>query len=215
MNQVAKEELLRLIEGNMRFQQACLVDRSGELNFTRLSLAKEGQKPWAIVVGCSDSRVPVEKVFDSGLGELFVVRVAGNVADANVIASVEFAMTFWDIKLCVVLGHRSCGAVSQAFNPVGPSLSAHVDNLMQKIKFAAQHQIGPQGNPPDDMERIAKANSSYWQRHLMAVSPVVGQRVLDEKTLVAWAWYDTWTGLVHFDRKIIESYEVSAPKAAF
>ena len=106
----AQEALERLREGNQRFTSGV---RSVETLASPMRLAElaEGQQPFAIIVGCSDSRVPVETVFDQGLGDLFVVRVAGNVVMPSQLASVEFAVEMFGSRLVVVLGHSSCGAI--------------------------------------------------------------------------------------------------------
>src|SRR5207247_7649472 len=106
----AQEALDRLREGNLRFASN---QRGSDayLSHTRLAQLAEGQQPFAIVLGCSDSRVPAEIVFDQGLGDLFVIRVAGNIVAPSQIGSVEFAAARFGTRLVVVLGHSGCGAV--------------------------------------------------------------------------------------------------------
>src|SRR6185436_13322298 len=106
----ASEALKRLMEGNRRFVSG---DRSGEslTGQARRSELTTGQEPFAIILGCSDSRVPAELVFDQGLGDLFVIRVAGNIVASSQIGSVEFAAERFGTPLVVVLGHSQCGAV--------------------------------------------------------------------------------------------------------
>src|SRR5881397_486086 len=104
------EALVRLREGNRRFV-ASIADTAPALSETRRLALAEGQQPFAIVLGCSDSRVPAEIVFDQGLGDLFVIRVAGNIVASSQVGSVEFAAARFGTRLVVVLGHSQCGAV--------------------------------------------------------------------------------------------------------
>jgi carbonic anhydrase len=104
----ADEALARLVEGNKRFVEMKLTHPEQDIA-CRTTLAK-GQQPFAVILGCSDSRVPPEVIFDQGLGDLFVVRVAGNVADDIGIASIEYAVEHLGSRLIVVLGHERCGA---------------------------------------------------------------------------------------------------------
>src|SRR5690349_21481050 len=109
-----QEALAKLIKGNERFVTGLRSVESLASHLRRRELAESGQEPWAIVLSCSDSRVPAELVFDCGLGELFVVRVAGNIVAPSLIASVEFAAQSFGTPLCVVMGHSQCGAVGAA-----------------------------------------------------------------------------------------------------
>src|SRR5881397_1521654 len=104
------EALVRLREGNRRFV-ASMADTAPALSQTRRLALAEGQQPFAIVLGCSDSRVPAEIVFDQGLGDLFVIRVAGNIVAPSQVGSVEFAASRFGTRLVVVLGHSQCGAI--------------------------------------------------------------------------------------------------------
>lgn len=105
--------LARLMEGNRRFQQS--EQETGDISFgLRRRLAAEGQAPYAIIITCSDSRVPPEYIFSAGLGDLFVIRVAGNVMDSHQLGSVEYAAEHLMCRLVLVLGHTGCGAVEAA-----------------------------------------------------------------------------------------------------
>src|SRR5512135_862501 len=106
----AKEALGRLREGNRRFVSDSL-SRDAPANHARRRELESGQEPFAIILGCSDSRVPAEIVFDQGLGDLFVIRVAGNIVAPSLIGSVEFPAERFGTRLVVVLGHSRCGAV--------------------------------------------------------------------------------------------------------
>lgn len=117
MNRTAHDALSALKEGNQRFADGESIDR---FTAEERSVCVAGQKPWAVVVGCSDSRVPVEAVFDVGVGELFVVRTAGHVLTAAGMASVRFAVEVLGSRLIVVLGHEECGAVTAALKGGAP-----------------------------------------------------------------------------------------------
>jgi carbonic anhydrase len=130
----AKEALARLVTGNQRFM-------SGKARFPAIrkdilrNLAKEGQRPYATILGCSDSRVPVELLFDAGFGELFVIRVAGNVISPEVMGSMQYAGTILRTPLFVVLGHEGCGAVQAALaaKQKGMRQGRHIEALLANI----------------------------------------------------------------------------------
>src|SRR5881296_4625506 len=134
------EGLVRLQEGNRRFV-ASIADTGPALTQTpRLALA-EGQQPFAIILGCSDSRVPAELVFGQGFGDLFVIRVAGNIVAPSQVGSVEFAAERFETRLAVVVGHTQCGAVTATLEelrqPQGhesPNLRAIVDRIRPAIE---------------------------------------------------------------------------------
>lgn len=123
------EALKKMVEGNARFM-------NDDKSYTNWGAARRaeltgGQKPFAIVLGCSDSRVPPEHVFDQELGDIFVVRVAGNVVDSDEIASIEYAVAHLGTPLIIVLGHQSCGAVKAAID--GAKDTEYIINLVKKI----------------------------------------------------------------------------------
>ena len=132
----AREAIERLREGNRRFVSD---DPSGVTNVSQEELAElaAGQHPFAAIVGCSDSRVPVELVFDQGMGDLFVIRVAGNIISSSQIGSVEFAVMEFGTPLVVVMGHASCGAVAVTVDEImSPTdqLSPHLSSIVERIR---------------------------------------------------------------------------------
>lgn len=129
------EALKKLVDGNARFMKDDKTYSSNWGAARRAELTK-GQKPFAIVLGCADSRVPPEHVFDQELGDLFVVRVAGNVADTDEIASIEYAVAHLGTPLIIVLGHQSCGAVKATID--GAKDTEHIINLVKKIDPAVK-----------------------------------------------------------------------------
>lgn len=127
------EALQKLLDGNRNFVENKLTNAAMSDAATRASLAKS-QKPYAIILTCSDSRVPPEIVFDKGLGELFVVRVAGNIPDPVVLGSIEYAAEHLGSPLIMVLGHERCGAVTAAVDARGKSSgSANIDAILNEI----------------------------------------------------------------------------------
>jgi carbonic anhydrase len=132
----ADAALQRLMEGNKRFVKAHLINRSPTIKETRERLA-QGQKPYAIILSCSDSRVPPEIIFDETLGRLFVVRVAGNVIDPVVLGSIEYAVEHLGPSLIMVLGHEACGAVTSAYDAAG-KVGGNVDAVIEPIMPAVQ-----------------------------------------------------------------------------
>ncbi len=130
----ADEALQRLMEGNKHYVQSKLTNAAKSDSATRASLAKS-QKPYAVVLTCSDSRVPPELIFDKGLGELFVVRVAGNIPDPVVLGSIEYAVEHLGSSLVMVLGHERCGAVKATVDANGKSTgSANIDAIVKIIE---------------------------------------------------------------------------------
>ena len=182
MTQVsAAEAKLRLMEGNERFREnrsrgpGRLLDRHDQI--------REGQSPFAAVLACSDSRVAVEILFDTGLGELFVVRVAGNVANTSTIASIEYAVSVLGTKLVVVLGHEQCGAVRAAID--GVRASKHLGVLLDFIEPA----IG-QGTP----DQVAARNVELQLQRLISKSKIIRESGAEVVT----AFFHLQTGAVDF-----------------
>src|SRR5918995_670956 len=131
----AREALERLREGNRRFASG--VRSNDILASTRRSEVAAGQEPFAIVLGCSDSRVPAEIVFDQGLGDLFVIRVAGNIVAPSQVGSVEFAASRFGTRLVVVLGHSQCGAVSATLEELrrpSEEQSRNLQSIVDRIR---------------------------------------------------------------------------------
>ena len=131
----------RLMEGNRRWQQA-----GEEVDRIRRHTAEHGQQPWAIVIACSDSRVVPEQIFDAGLGELFVIRVAGNVMDRHQLGSVEYAAAHLHCRMILLLGHTGCGAVSAA-------LSGGGEGFIQYITDEILSAVGEERDPLRASER--------------------------------------------------------------
>jgi carbonic anhydrase len=153
------------------------------------------QHPIAIVVGCADSRVPPEAVFGQGIGDLFVIRVAGNVIDDDVLGSIEYAVEHLGVTLVVVLGHERCGAVKAALAPEAPG--AHLDALIGRIRKAIARAPRAEGDPVD---AAVRANVAGSVRDVQSSRPVIAPLVQAGKIKVIGARYDLDTGAVELVR---------------
>lgn len=194
VNLSAGEALERLQVGNERFVSDSPVrPRDGAARRKELVAA---QSPFATIITCADSRVPAELVFDQGLGDLFVIRVAGNISDDAVLGSVEYASLHLGVNLIVVMGHRSCGAVSAAVDNVdfdGPATHSHIDALIDAIRpavLAAQRQ----GND-DLLDRSIRQNAIMVAAEVRSSEPIVAG--LEEHGVeVRSAYYDLKSGKI-------------------
>jgi len=176
-----------LVDGNKRY--AACTARSGVTGELRANLVK-GQSPYAVIVGCSDSRVPVELVFDSGPGELFVIRTAGNVAGPLEIGSLEYAVVHLKSPLVVVLGHQHCGAVRAAVD--GGSHSPALQTVIQEITPCV-----PRERTGNVYEICENENIKHTLAKI-AANPVISKAVSEGTLRLAAAKYSLETGLVSF-----------------
>ncbi|MFB2878524.1 carbonic anhydrase [Floridanema aerugineum] len=159
----------------------------------RMTEVARGQNPFAIVLGCADSRVPPEIIFDQGLGDLFVIRVAGNIVDNAVAGSIEYAAKKLHTPLLVVLGHERCGAVTAAVK--GGELPGNIGTLVNAIKPAVK---SVQGLPGDLVENSIKANIRIVVSQLRSRQPIVSKLVKANKLKIVGARYDLDSGKVDF-----------------
>jgi len=176
-------ELLR--EGNARFVAGKTIEPDRSLATLR-SLAPQ-QAPWAALLGCADSRVPIEILYDQGFGDLFVVRVAGNIATSVEIASLEFGALVLGAKLINVLGHTNCGAVKAAL--AGGEVPGQISTLYQHIMPALEHH-------KMDLDAAIVANVRFQARQLRRASPVLGRLVTDGKLAIVGGVFDLESGVV-------------------
>jgi carbonic anhydrase len=183
----ADEALARLTEGNRRYRSG--KPRRRHRDPRRRNEVASAQHPIAAVLGCADSRVPPEIVFDQGLGDLFVVREAGNVADDHGLASLEYAVEHLGVRLIVVLGHERCGAVSAAVS--GSTAHGHLETLLDALRPAVVHAKAQPGDPVDNGVR---ANVARVVEDLRASKPVLASKVHDGSLKVVGARYDLETG---------------------
>ena len=183
------DSLARLVDGNKRFVAGTTThpDQSTE---RRTQLA-EGQHPFAIVLACADSRLSPELIFDEGLGDLFVIRNAGNLLDAHVIASMEYAVEHLHVPLIVVLGHTKCGAVTAAV--AGGELPGHLPSIAESLAPAVTMAKKKPGDAVDNAVRISARLS---MAALVGMEPIIGEAVKAGKVKVVAARYDIATGQV-------------------
>ena len=193
-NRDADAVLARLLEGNKRFARGELAHpgRKPE-DFAQLA---EGQLPIAVIVGCADSRVPPELIFDQGVGDLFVVRVAGNVisgAGALVKGSVEYGIAELAVRLIVVLGHSQCGAVKAAIKHIDAKdvLPGSLGELVETVKPAV---TAVKGKPGDPLENAIRANVERGVERLKGLEPTLADPVKKGKVKVVGAVYDLRSG---------------------
>jgi carbonic anhydrase len=196
-----REALERLREGNRRFASGA--HEAGASWDARRAETAQKQEPFAVVLGCADSRVPVELVFDQGLGDLFVIRVAGNVAGPSQIGSVEYAVEHLGTRLVVVLGHSRCGAVQATLDAIGQpaeSLSPSLQSIVECVRPAVEPLLG--ATRLDDraalVAQCVRANVRTAVDQLCEGSPSLEGLIRSEGLLVVGAEYSLDTGEVDF-----------------
>lgn len=198
----ATEALERLREGNRRFV-AGIRNNDALLGHMRRTELTQGQEPFAIILGCSDSRVPAELVFDQGLGDLFVIRVAGNIVSPSQVGSVEFAASRYGTRLVVVLGHSQCGAVLATLEELQQSADHRSRNLraiVDRIRPSFEGLMGTDlARDPGQLLHVAtRANVGVSVSHLRHGSEVLEELIENEGLLVVGAEYSLETGEVEF-----------------
>jgi carbonic anhydrase len=197
-----QQALARLIEGNERFTRG-LRSVEGLLAHSKMAdLAKNGQRPFAIVLTCSDSRAPVEMIFDQGLGDLFVVRVAGNVVAPSLLASIEFAAANFGSSLVLVLGHSLCGAVKATIehhkNHEAPLPSPHLEELVGRIRPAIERAEKECAlSDPHFLDRSTVENVKRSMRLVQEQSQIIQGLVKEGKLAIAGGVLDISTGKVN------------------
>jgi carbonic anhydrase len=210
------EALARLKEGNARYVSGA-PQHPNQQQDRRSATASGGQHPLATILGCSDSRVPPEILFDSGIGDIFVIRVAGNVADTDEVGSIEYAVDHLGTPVLVVLGHTQCGAVTA----VAKNAEVHgkVVPLVAKIRpaVAKTKMLYPQSSGEDFINEAIRAN--VWQsiEEILRTSPVTAKKVQDGQLKVVGAIYHIDTGSVHWlgphplQEQLLSKHERVAP----
>lgn len=210
----ALEALARLKEGNQRF-----VNGAPRMSIKRLpSASYEDQTPIAVVLGCSDSRVPVEIIFDQGFGELFVIRVAGNVVASSQIGSVEFAAVQFGVKLVVVLGHTRCGAIqatlaelAQPTQNQSRNLRSIVDRIRPSVAGLLETEL--RHNPVRLAEHAIRSNVRVSANYVRHGSEIVERLTEQAGLLIVGAEYSLETGVVDFFDGLPFGYENQEPHA--
>jgi len=198
----AEEALERLRLGNRRF--ASNLGGHGILtNQARRDELLAGQEPFAIILGCSDSRVPLEIIFDQGLGDLFVIRVAGNIVAASQVGSVEFAVEQYKTALVLVLGHSMCGAVTATLEELerptenrSQNLRSIVDRIRPSVETLIETDL--RSRPAELLHHAIRANVRVSANQLRHGSQILEELIRDGRLTIVGAEYSLETGLVDF-----------------
>jgi carbonic anhydrase len=198
----AREALARLREGNRRFVSGARSPETLASQARRRQVAA-GQEPFAIILGCSDSRVPAEIVFDQGLGDLFVIRVAGNIVAASQVDSVEFAAARFGTRLVVVLGHSQCGAILATLDELrqpsdhrSRSLRSIVDRVRPSVEMLLATEL--RHDPTALVAHAVRANIRASANHLRHGSALLERLIATDGLLVLGAEYSLESGNVCF-----------------
>ena len=206
------EALRQLQEGNARFSMGLRSVNSLATEERRRALAEYGQNPFAMVLSCADSRVPSELVFDCGLGDLFVVRVAGNVVAPSLIGSLEFAAEKFETPLCLVMGHTSCGAIQATYDCVSSGKlpdSENVQMIVKSISPAVRETLSKNEGASKEalIDVITDTNVAHSVQELVKHSEILRRRIAAGKLAIVGAKYCLHNGTVEF-------YDQGAPSDA-
>jgi carbonic anhydrase len=196
------EALNRLQDGNRRFVANVASGRTLRIP-TRGSELVDGQEPFAIILGCSDSRVPAELVFDQGFGDLFVIRVAGNIVAPSQVGSVEFAASLFGTRLVIVLGHSQCGAIRAALDELegrSTTESRNQRSIVDRVLPSLQKLMDTGGPERGDafFSEAVRANVRASANHLRRGSELLEEMIRSQGLLVVGAEYSLRTGVVEF-----------------
>lgn len=198
----AEKALQRLKDGNQRFVSG---ERSDDAIFDRSRLASlaNGQQPFAIIIGCSDSRVPLEIVFDQGIGDLFVIRVAGNIVRSSQIGSVEFAAARFSTKLVVVMGHSQCGAITATIEELQrptENQSPNLRTIVEEVRPAVEKLLTAPGiqGPDELIQKAVRENVKLSVEGLRDGSDILRSLIKNNELTIVGAEYSLETGVVDF-----------------
>jgi carbonic anhydrase len=211
-SQLSPLEVLHILkQGNKRFIKDQSIHRS---NIIDIQQSSHTQYPIAIILGCIDSRVPVETIFDMTLGDIFCVRVAGNVINDDILASIEYGCHVVGAKLIVVLGHSSCGTIQAACNQIK---EGHITQLLNKIKPAIDAETQTEhhryGKNLNFVKRVTHLNIAHSLLEIFERSKILNQMILDQEIGVIGAHYDVSSGKVHFSAYQEELQALNLPKS--
>ena len=185
----ADDALAEMKAGNQRFLDGKPVNTDYK---SQIEHTKNDQHPHTLVLSCLDSRIPPEIIFDQGIGNIFVARVAGNVEDANILGSMEFATKVKGTKLIIVMGHNKCGAVKGAID------HAELGNLTQLVNQIKPAIVGDTTNLDNMLNETSKNNVKMTIADILKSSPVISDMVKENKVKIVGAYYDISTGQVSF-----------------
>ena len=207
----AREALNRLREGNRRFASN-VRSMDAFLSQARRAELTRSQEPFAIVLGCSDSRVPAEMVFDQGLGDLFVIRVAGNIVAPSQVGSVEFAAERFGTRLVVVLGHSQCGAILATLDELQRPTdrqSRNLRSIVDRVRPSVEGLLATDLRNDRDalVQQAVRANIRASANQLRHGSELLEQLIRDDGLVIVGAEYSLETGIVDFFDSAIEALE--------
>ena len=189
-NKISGDDALdRLMEGNKRFVNDEL--QHHDLSRQMREHLIEGQSPFAVILTCADSRLLPNVIFDQGLEDLFVIRVAGNVAREKILGSIEYAVANLGVRLVMVLGHEKCGAVGAAMD--GEEHEGHIDVILNEIKPAVYMARKQEG---DTLENAVKNNAIFTQERIKESHPILNKAVKEQDLRVVSGYYHLVTGEV-------------------
>ncbi len=208
------EVLLEMIEGNKRFTSGLRSVQSIGTAEKLNQLALEGQKPSCIILSCSDSRVPAEMIFDQGLGDLFVIRVAGNVVAPSLLASMEFAALNFSSSLILVLGHTRCGAIHAACthhqNP-GQAGSKNLEDLIKRITPAVKN-AKPSELTESLIREATRLNVRNSISEIINNSSIISEKILKGEIVIAGALFELESGRVIVDERPVLNPSSDLPR---
>ena len=202
-----------LKKGNKRFINNLKVNRDFLMQINETS---DGQHPFAVILSCIDSRTSSELIFDQGLGDIFSIRIAGNIINKDILGSMEFSCKLAGAKLIVVLGHSKCGAIKGACSGVEmENLSGLLEKIKPSIEMEKKRLHGNIGSPGNFEENVSKLNVEYAIQTILAQSKTLSQMASNIEIAVVGGIYNVETGVVQFfdhlpDSKIIEYYKAQA-----
>jgi carbonic anhydrase len=194
----AQEALQLLKDGNKRFLNNQEIERNllQQVNYT----GHNGQAPYAVVLSCIDSRVPVEKVFDLGIGDIFSARIAGNFVNEDILGSVEFACKLAGSKVILVLGHTKCGAVKGACDGAKlGNLTGMLDKIMPAVDAVAEPSENRNSSNADFVQAVVEKNVELTMENIKTMSPVLNEMIQNGDVLLVGGCYDVETGKVDFN----------------
>ena len=198
----AREAIERLKEGNRRFVHDAVTHKTLNKRPKQVQLG-QAQRPFAIILGCSDARVPAELVFDQGLGDLFVIRVAGNIVAPSLVGSVEYAATNFNCRLVVVLGHSNCGAIQATLDQLqkpaeiqSPNLRSIVDRIRPSVQSLLRTELVQDREAL--IHKAVRSNVRVSANHLRSGSAVLEDLIENHGLVVVGAEYSLETGVVDF-----------------
>jgi carbonic anhydrase len=191
LEDMTPDKALQLLKsGNQRYMEKKQLDRN---LLEQTAITSSGQYPFAVILGCVDSRVPPELIFDLGIGDVFSVRIAGNFANQDILGSIEFATKVVGSKHILVLGHTSCGAIQGAKDQVE---LGNLTGLISKLQPAVQ--AVSDGSKDPDVDMIAEMNVKITIEDIKEKSPIINELVENKEVGISGAMYDVATGKVRF-----------------